>query len=86
MPMLLDMKPIIKRMNGFVHGGYEHLRYRIHHDGVEARYPDELVIDALRFADLFVIMTLLEWPAMVADTATGDRLYFEARTLLGLTA
>lgn len=83
-PMLRDMKPVIDRMNGFVHGGYHHLRYRIHKDRTEPRYPDDLVVDSLRFADLFAVMTLLEWPAMTEDVPMGDSLYAEARFLLGL--
>lgn len=81
--MLEEMKPAIDRMNGFVHGGFEHLRYRIHETGVSPRYPHELIIDALRIADLFAIMALLDGPAIDQDIPLGDRLHAEARQLLG---
>lgn len=83
-PMLVALKPLIKRMDGFVHGGFEHLRYRIHRDGVVAKYPEDLIVDALQFADLFAVMTLLEWPALAEDHAMGERLYAEAAELIAL--
>jgi len=85
-PMLADMKPLIKRMDGFVHGGYEHMQYRIHRDGVIARYPDHLIVDALQFADLFAVMALMEGPVLAPDVELGDRLERESRALLGLNA
>jgi hypothetical protein len=85
-PMLADMKPIIDRMDGLVHGGYEHIQYRIHRDGVIARYPDHLIVDALQFADLFAVMALLEGPVLAPDVELGDRLDRESRALLGLDA
>ena len=83
-PMLKEMKPVIDKMNGFVHGGFEHLRYRIHKTGVRPQYPRDLIIDALRIADLFAIMALLDGPAIDQDIPLGDRLHVEARQLLGL--
>lgn len=84
--MLTDMKPLIRRMDGFVHGGFEHMRYRIHRDAVIARYPDGLIVDALQVADLFAVMALLEGPAMAPDVELGDRLAGESRILLGLSS
>ena len=84
--MLIDMKPLIRRMDGFVHGGFEHMRYRIHRDAVIARYPDGLIVDALQVADLFAVMALLEGPAMAPDVELGDRLDDESRILLGLSS
>lgn len=84
--MLIDMKPLIKRMDGFVHGGFEHMRYRIHRDAVIARYPDSLIVDALQVADLLAVMALLEGPAMAPDVELGDRLDDESRVLLGLSS
>lgn len=84
-PMLIDMKPHINRMDGFVHGGFEHLRHRIQSDAVRANYPDDLIIGALELADLFAIMSLLEGPAIEPDIELGDRLDREARELLGLS-
>ena len=83
-PMLETLKPLIERMDGFVHGGFEHLRYRIHSDGIAAKYSDDLIVDALQFADLFAVMTLLEWPALTQDEEMGNRLYREARGLIGI--
>lgn len=82
-PMLTTLKPLIRRMDGFVHGGFEHFRYRIQKDGVIVNYPEDLVVDALQFADLFAIMTLLEWPALAGDEEMGARLYVETKALLG---
>ncbi|WP_211251973.1 DUF6988 family protein, partial [Arenimonas malthae] len=83
-PMLNVLRPLIKRMNGMVHGGFEHLRYRIHREGVVAKYPDDLIAESLRLADLAAVMTLLEWPALVDDLEMGSRLYEEAQVLLGI--
>ncbi|MGH8815016.1 MAG: DUF6988 family protein [Achromobacter pestifer] len=82
--MLKEMKPVIDKMNRFVHGGFEHLRYRIHKTGVRAQYPHGLIIEALRIADLFAIMALLDGPAIDQDIPLGDRLHAEARQMLGL--
>lgn len=82
--MLKEMKPVIDRMNGFVHGGFEHLRYRVHKTGVHPQYPRGLIIDALQIGDLFAIMALLDGPAIDQDIPLGDRLHAEARQMLGL--
>lgn len=83
-PMLATMKPAIEKMDGFVHGGFEHLRHRIHAGRVNPQYPKDLIVEALQMADLFAVMALLEGPAIDQDIALGDRLYSEARQLLGL--
>jgi hypothetical protein len=84
-PMLTEMKSAIERMDGFVHGGFEHLRHRIHAGRVHPEYPVELIVDALKMADLFAVMALLDGPAIDQDIGLGDALYSEARGLLDLS-
>ena len=81
-PMLSTMKPLLKKMDGFVHGGFEQLRHRIHEASVTPKYPEQLLVDALQTADMFAIMALLEGPAIARDEQLGNRLYAEARALL----
>lgn len=85
-PMLKDMKPVIERMDGFVHGGFQHLQYRIHKERVEAEYPDELIVSALQIADVFAVMAILEGPALEADIELGNQLFEESAQLLAKVA
>ena len=83
-PMLPYMKPAIKRMDGFVHGGFEQLRYRIHAERIHPEYPDDLIIEALQISDLFAVMAILEGPAIEPDIELGDELFADVRELLHL--
>ena len=80
--MLAEMKPAIEKMDGFVHGGFEHLRHRIHAGRVNPEYPEDLIADALKMADLFAVMALLDGPAIDQEIALGEQLYMEARELI----
>jgi len=85
-PMLPDMKPVMKKMDGLTHGGVEHIQHRYAEGKISPMYPDELMVDALRIADLFTVMAILESAALAENIPLGDRLNQEGRDLLGLPA
>jgi hypothetical protein len=81
-PMLAEMKPVISRMDAFTHGGYEHLRYRIHENLIEPRYPDDLVGDGLQLAGVFALMAFFELLTVSDSVESGDMWFLEAQGLI----
>lgn len=83
-PMLPYMKPVIEKMDGFVHGGFHHLVHRVRAESVHPQYPDDLLVEALEIGNLFAVMAILEGPAIEPDNELGDQLLAEVNELLNL--
>lgn len=58
--ILRDMKPLAKRMDGFLNGSFEHYKYPVSAADTDGRYPDKLIAEALQIADLFAVMACME--------------------------
>lgn len=58
--ILRDIKPLVKRMEGFLNGSFEHHKYGICAADTAGRYPDILIVEALQMADLFALMASME--------------------------
>lgn len=58
--ILHDIKPLAKRMDGFLNGSFEHHKYSSSNADSAGSYPDILIADALQMADLFAVMAFME--------------------------
>lgn len=58
--ILRDIKPLVKRMEGFLNGSFEHHKYGVCAADTAGRYPDILIVEALQMADLFALMACME--------------------------
>lgn len=53
-----EMKDVVRNLHGFTHGGMLHLQWRFKGNAVVADYPDELMVDTLRMADIHAYMAM----------------------------
>lgn len=70
-----DLRGMRRNLDGFTHGGILHFQWRFKDGEVRPRYPDELVADALKVADVHGYLALQGVVALAGDEAKALALH-----------